>query len=108
MKKKEVSIIYLSLFVISFLTLIVMRFQLNINSEHLLLLTWPATFCFLSWSFKKNTMKQKVTMACITSIISLLLWCDLKSFNIFSIYPFLSGGIALLVSFIIDKIYKNQ
>lgn len=96
--------IYLSLFITFFSILIATRFCLDKEVWHqLLLFMFPITTCFLVWALKKYPFWYKSFIALCLAGISLLSWYDFSSVNLYITVPFLSGGVALLFSFYLEK-----
>lgn len=102
MKKKNE--LYLCLFVFLLILIIVSRFLFDQGVwRRLLLFLFPITLCLLVWGLKEYSFRNRLYTTIGISTLGMLFWYDFSSLNIFIATPFLSGAIALLLGYFIER-----
>lgn len=95
---------YLYLFGLLFLIIILTRILFEYGTwRTLLLFLFPISLCFLLWSQKEYSARNRLYSTIGVCIVSILFWYDFSFLNWTLFIPFLSGAIALISSHFISK-----
>lgn len=95
---------YLFFFTFLLIILTASRFLLDQGVWRILLLfLFPITLCFLIWALTKSSFRKRVYISIGVSVICIIFWYDFSLLNAYIVAPFLSGVIALVSSYYIER-----
>ena len=101
-------LIYFILFVVFFGLFFVVFYCGNWDSKLVISCFYPINLCFLLWSINNYSRRKKYYVAIAAIFMYLFFWNKIDDLiNISSFIPFASAGIALLISYIVDRRCKD-